>query len=215
MSDRSTVEQAIDARVEREPEYGGFLLQTVKKLKSGGYTSWFVDCVFQSHWRSNVTHYDAAIFLDLWTSLHKGYLQVARIDVGYPPLEDANRAGNQKILDGIANPFCARVFKKQKHRADGSLSWSELVHVAPIKCDGEDGEPCQSALATPREIPVDVGSIPLEIGTTESHKTWIYLCAEGGRLARWPYGSTDAFLLDDAPAGICRGRVAVESLERL
>lgn len=107
------------------------------------------------------------------------------IPVGATPGRDADREGNQRRLnEGIPSEFTAEIYEGNSHDGDALLSWPEDSVMAWIDGYGNETEAplCQWA-----------HSAPLEIGHTDASRTMLHL-AEGGIVARWPYGSEDIWL---------------------
>lgn len=127
------------------------------------------------------------------------------IPVDASPGRDADRTGNQRRLtEGLPSEFTAEVYEGNSHDGDALLSWSQDCVMPWIDGYGNESE---------RPLCAWTDSAPLEIGHTDASRTFLHL-AEGGIVARWPYGSDDIWLffyesMDDRvdmadPGGIFR-----------
>jgi hypothetical protein len=133
------------------------------------------------------------------------------IPVDAAPGRDADRDGNQRRLtEGLPAEFAAEVYEGNSHDGDALLSWDGDSVMPWIDGDGNESE---------HPLCSWTNCAPLEIGHTDASRTFLHL-AEGGIVARWPYGSSDIWLLfyesmEDRIAMADPGGVIQSAVERL
>lgn len=151
------------------------LLENFQAIKRGDCPQWFLDFVVQRP-KGELDIYDAYCI----SSLHKQWVEeefsIVRILVGKKPAPDRDRERNRQMLSVLPSPFKTSV--EPDARGDGTLSWSESIRT--------------TLETTSRMVPP--GSVPIEIGSTESSRSWLHMLERDQGLARWPYGSEEIFL---------------------
>ena len=132
-----------------------------------------------------MTIVDAYAFGEVHAGIMLGNIVMAKICLGFEPGRDKDIDGNNEKLKKIFSPFSGK-FWGGTQGEDGRIDISGEIDLS-----GKNIE-------TNKKISIKTsGSFPLEVGYTSAVKTFFSLCAEGGvgRLARWPYGSPDIYLL--------------------
>lgn len=165
----------------RSPEWVGILTDCLDKLNAGFFSQAYVDRIFQKWERFPTDLYDAYIFANVHTWLNTGAILSALIDVGEEPSSDSDVEGMNKKLGLLTHPFQAE-FWGGPQDADGQLIVAHPIEFQQHLADGSS------------KTQLIGGVFPLEVGTIEPGKTMIYLGSHRGRLARWPYGSTQITL---------------------
>ena len=172
MSYHDDFKQSLDETFRKAPSETDVYWEVLHKMNTGFFERSYVD-IFVQHAARRYDIYDAWVFAQLHAMAASGELKVLRVDVGSEPDADSAIAKNIAALDKLPEPFHG-TFWGGRHDFDGNIRWD-----CPIEVSGERWEPQTTRL---------------EVGTTKCATTWMHLC--GARwLARWPYGSTDVFIL--------------------
>lgn len=134
--------------------------------------------VFGQRTRAEVTELDKYIALQCIAGVQSGGIWVTRIDLGEEPHPDRDIEANAAAMSDLPEPFVG-IFSPGLGTiagvADGHITW-----------DGDAiGE-----LGISQNVPMSVrGILPLEVGTMNPGKSYLYLFGGGLGFARWPYGS--------------------------
>ncbi|MFP5219876.1 MAG: hypothetical protein ACLGIG_09080 [Actinomycetes bacterium] len=124
------------------------------------------------------------------------------VDVFEGPVADREVERNQALLNaGLAGtPGRATVWSSSGGRPDdGLIEWVGQLRLAPR----DEGAVEEAATRGLTELVLPELRAPLEIGYTLPSRTWLHL-AQHGAVWRWPYRSTNLFLLaavSDGPRG--------------
>jgi hypothetical protein len=159
--------------------------EAYQKLKQGFYgPKMTVDALGQNYMLPSLA--EAYAFAQLWYMLWAGELAVTRLAIGQEPFADADVDGNDEVLQQLSRTSgvrCSARFWGGLADDDGYVRieqpiWLELVNFSGEKVqDGPDGL-----------------DYPLEVGYQLWSKT-LHTLRTRGKLARWPYGSRDVWLL--------------------
>jgi len=167
------------------------ITETLVKLNSGFWESWYVDQFFQNGGWMNQSYSieDAYAFSVLHARMSKGDILACDLCIGEFPgadrMVDANleklRRGLSDLRStsaGVAAPIFDIDLWCGLGDEDGSLSWSPYLEFQVF----DDGQPSHTKWIT-CEFPA-----PIEVGSQAAGKTLVQLNSLG-MLARWPYGS--------------------------
>lgn len=169
MSIKDTYEDLI---LDWSPERFRVTQEYLKDLRGGFVPDWWADCVAQHTWRRHqIVDAGTMQMMELW--LRIGYLAVGRVHIGESPSADKEREKNQERLNEACPELDARV--SGGHDNDGSVAVSENLRFVKFM----KAPPFGFSKKPPSRV-------PLEIGTTGSHNTFLHLQRMRG-LARWPY----------------------------
>lgn len=187
------VSEAFETALAAEPSLSALCVDVVRKMRAGFWSQWYVDFVVQRWYGSELTLEDAWVFLKLHTAITVGEIATARIRVGEPPVEDYQLEINRAALQHLPKPFAATVTCARGRGADddGQLSWGEAISLQKLEHDARLCEQQHGAVSTDlccarRMFCAPSDSVPLEIGTTASSKTFTHLLFSRG-VARWAY----------------------------
>lgn len=173
--------QAIE--VMQDPEWAKTLAEICKKLNTGFYEKWLIDCLTQQ-WSGNKAGYDlydAYAFAIFWSDMIHGRIAHAIIESPGCPKADEAVDENNAILATLPPPFQASFFGG-KGDDDGDLSWDLPIALTVTDLDSNGAQ-------IVRHITLEPGFAPLEVGYTQPARTLGHLRTEGF-LARWPYNQS-------------------------
>ena len=167
------------------------ITETLVKLNSGFWDSWYVDQFFQKGgWMNqSYTIEDAYAFAVLHARMCQGDILACDLHIGQSPSADRmvdtnldklrrGLSGLRSTAAGVAVPLFDVDLWCGLSDQDGSLSWSPYLEFHVF----EDGQPSHTKWVA-CEYPA-----PVEVGSQAAGKTLVQLNTLG-MLARWPYGS--------------------------
>lgn len=159
--------------------------EVLQKLKKGFYgPEVVVDALGQNYMSPSLA--EAYAFAQLWRMLWAGELAMVRLAIGREPLPDAEVNGNDGALQQLSKMSgvrCSAQFWGGLADQDGFIRLEQTVRLELVNFsaqevwDGPDGL-----------------EYPLEVGYQLWSKT-LHVLRTHGKLARWPYGSKDVFLM--------------------
>jgi hypothetical protein len=173
MSYHDAFKHGIDQSFDEEPSSLAVYWKILGEMNAGVYRRGYVDVVVQRALDQPYDIYDAWVFAQVHCMSKAGDIQILRVELGHEPASDKAIAKNNSALVAMPTPFHG-TFDGGPGDFDGEVTWAE-----PILVGGTRWEP---------------GQVPLEVGTTRCATTWLHLCRYRW-LARWPYGSTDIYIL--------------------
>jgi hypothetical protein len=180
----TTIERALENIVNEkmtDPNWVQLIANYLKKMKEGFYPQWEID-VFCQNFFPSFSIYDAYAFAYLHTWLSLGQIVVARVVVDGPPRSDILIDENNKILENVGWGFKA-IFWGGTQDEDGYFEVQTPIIADITTIDNKRIE---------KEIS---GHFPLEVGYQSAGKSMIYLNSPLERLARWPYGYDEIYLM--------------------
>lgn len=158
------------------------LSDVLGKLTNGYYEKWYVNMIFQNHERYPLSIYDAYAFSLIHCDICSGKIVLSKIGLGEIPMKDKCIDINNALLDRLWYPFYGK-FWGGTQDSDGYIDVKEEIEMNSITPD-------YGKITSMAD-----GMFPLEVGYTNAGKTMTYLRSNFGRLARWPYDSTDIILM--------------------
>lgn len=188
-------EQAIEERVQQNPENIRKITEAFALIEPK-----FRDIFFQKSVKTAPTLADMFVTTRMLTALHDGEIKCSLVKLHEVPFPDAMASENDEIMASLPHPFDGRFCTGSNGVAgqdDGFVRWSEPI----LNGDGKSN----TAPAT----------VPLEVGTTSSGKTWLYLSSRGPGVARWPYKSDDLYILTSTKKWRDRLQVSRPSLKKM
>jgi hypothetical protein len=171
---------AMEEALSSEDWAGKFLVLMKNRLNEKYYTGYEPDAIVQLCWRSGYSLTDAYVFAQIWSQTMTGEVAVCCAHVGSCPSADRMVSENQKLLNSGLHEFFAASVESQigpGAECDGWLRWNHEIEFTRTFADEKSKKPYKCKPET----------LPLEIGTTKSSRTWMHLFQDGG-VARWPYG---------------------------
>jgi hypothetical protein len=169
-------------------EDGAWLMlaaEVLQKLKKGYYgPKAMVDVLGQNYMSPSLA--EAYAFAQLWHMLWAGEVAMVRLAIGQEPLADMDVDGNNGALQQLSKTSgvrCSAQFWGGLADQDGFIQLEQPVRLGLVNFsvqevwDGSDGL-----------------EYPLEVGYQLWSKT-LHMLRTHGKLARWPYGSKDVFLM--------------------
>jgi len=175
----------------KDADWVSVINETVVKLNTGFWESWYVDQFFQKGGWMNGTYTieDAYAFAVLHSRMCKGDILACDLCIGETPSADSQVSVNleklqrglfdlQSTAAGVARPTFDVDLWCELADQDGSLSWSPYLEFHAFS----EGKPSHTQWVT-CDYPV-----PIEVGSQAPGKTLVQLNSIG-MLARWPYGS--------------------------
>ncbi|MCP3763675.1 hypothetical protein NLX67_14965 [Domibacillus sp. A3M-37] len=175
----------------KEPEWFPLMYGYIDKLQNGHYEpKYVVDSIFQkSRFNPDIDIVDAYCFAHIWAGIHSEIIITAAIEIGQGPYQDSKVELNNKLLEKIADTDCpgkATFVPQQGASAndDGIFKWNEEMWFA--KQNHPKG--------TKTLIPLKDGYLPLEVGSTDSFRTFRHIF-QGFGVARWPYNSPYLYVM--------------------
>lgn len=162
--------KATHSKIRCDPEWGLYLTECADELLSSD--SDLLRAIHQSTRSEQVSMYDAhGISLVLGSIALKKVLVTA---IPLPERASSNHRAedNQRLLSTLPSVFSAQ-FSGRPADGDGVFRWKK-----PLQLTSES---------------VDVGLVPLEVGSTSCWTTWEHIAFHGG-VARLPYGSDYLYL---------------------
>jgi hypothetical protein len=182
------IEQRNKDRVDElmeNPEWMSVLADCIKRMRSGFYKEEHIDLICQKWERfKNFDIYDAYPFIQVHIALCSAEILCARLYVGGGPAPDKDVERNNQLLhSALGHPFSGE-FWGGTQGEDGYIE----VHE-PVEFDMKN---LQTGELVTRRFS---GRFPLEAGYISAAKTQHYLLGPQARLARWPYGSPEIWLL--------------------
>lgn len=168
-----------------EPGFGPVIGDVLKKIRSGWFPKWEIDCVLQKHvpWYDL---YDAYAFAQIHTMMWSGEVVVVKVAMGDEPFPDACIKQNDAVMKKMVRPFVGNFYGGLRDQ-DGWVEWTEPVFGTEFFVDDEDVE-------HKRLVEIPVGGVPLEVGSTYAARTLGHIYSDPG-VARWPYGSKDMWIM--------------------
>jgi hypothetical protein len=173
MSYHDAFKQGLDQSFNDDPSELNVYWGVLREMNSSVYRRGYIDIMIQKGIDTHYDIYDAWVFAQIHCMSKTGDLQILRVDLGHSPAGDKAVVQNNAALAALPSPFRGD-FKGGQRDSDGDVTWDE-----PILVNGDRWEP---------------GQAPLEVGTTRCATTWLHLCRYRW-LARWPYGSTDVYVM--------------------
>jgi hypothetical protein len=163
-------------------EWSDVYLDMYRRLKSGMYHGDYVDTVFQG---KGYTPANVLAFANIHHLISIGSIARLTVDVGDTPFGDKAIEQNNRILSGLPKLFEA-VFHPEK----GYAAWDDGYFSGKGNVIFER-TPIAKYQHLARHIVIDLYNqwIPLEVGTTDGHTTYMHLLMDGA-VARWAYGSS-------------------------
>jgi len=176
----NTIKKQVDNLME-DTDWMIVLSEYVRKMRSGYFHD--VDVICQKWERlGKFDLYDAYSFSTVWGWMCNAEVVVARIFIGDMPNKDHHIKENNKILKKLGYPFSGEFWGGNQDEdgyiyIDSSIEFDmrnlETREMVVLNCEGH---------------------FPLEVGYISSAKTEFYLKTKG-RLARWPYGYDEIWLM--------------------
>jgi len=183
MDIKNIVRIAVDKEISNDVNLAKVLADYAKKINDN-FFGWHSDVIHQK-WeglgKSNI--YDAYGFSEVHMMFMLGHIAVMRICVKSPPSGDKQIDENNKILNRLPNLFAGEFWGGTQDE-DGCINMHEQAAFTVVGKDKFAQVNCG-------------GYFPLEVGYINASKTKLYLNSREGKLARWPYGSQDVFLLQN------------------
>jgi hypothetical protein len=163
-----------------DPGWMATMADYTGKLRSGYFEH--ADVVFQKWERFSIDLYDVYPFIMVHCDLMLANIVCATIEIGEAPHADKHIAENNAILHKLWDPFCGEFW-------GGTQDEDGYIKVRrPIEFDMINRE------TNERFAEKFSGRFCLEVGYISAAKTLFYLMTQG-RIARWPYGSKEIYLL--------------------
>jgi hypothetical protein len=178
-------EQVFEELCAEDSEWLTLAAEVLQKLKQGFYGPKAIIDALGQNWMSPSLA-EAFAFAQLWRMLWLGEVVVARLAIGREPLADVDVSGNNEALQRLGQTSgvrCSARFWGGLADQDGFVRLEQTVRLIAVNFsdqevwDGPDGL-----------------EYPLEVGYQLWSKT-LHVLRTHGKLARWPYGSRDVFLM--------------------
>ncbi len=166
-----------------DPQWVEILMNCVKLFENDFFPGWYTSIFFQSDPIQNpFSIYDAYGFAYLHTELTIGKIVYGVLHLGNKPSSDRHQIEMNKKLQSLCPPFKGQFWGGNRSE-DGEII---VDHPIELSITTKDNNVVVKSV---------VGRFPLEIGVTSVFKTFTHLATGAKRLARWPYGSEDIYLL--------------------
>ena len=160
--------------------------EVLQKLKAGFFCpKEVVDALGQNFMSPSLA--EGYAFLRLWAMINTNELAIGRLHLGRQPVADRFVAENNEAIGRLADTSgvdCEAVFWGGLEDSDGYVRLGQEIAL--------------DLLGTKSEMLIEQpggGDFPLEVGYQVYSKT-LHQLAFHRKLARWPYGSSEVFLLE-------------------
>ena len=182
---RQVMREGVDEWMAEE-KYARAACAIRSQILSGTWPEQYIDVFFQKFSRSPMDFVDVHCFAQIHYSMKIGKICSARIETGKYPSYDKDIEYNNGVLSSLFEPFYGK-FIGGTGGCDGYIGWKKPLIMSQEIQDGRGG-------TTGLNCTIDPDKLPLEVGYTDSTTTLFHLI-EGDGLARWPYGSSEIWLL--------------------
>lgn len=162
--------------IDSDSQWASALAGIADRMNDGHYERELIEFVVQRTHAAQYTMYDAFSLSVLLTGLGTGEFVAFRVELPERPSGNLRRSQNVEMLQATPAPFRAG-FEGRAPDEDGFLGWDEPLQMIQDPVFSRD----------PQVMILDPGSLPLEIGYTDSSTTWGHLQFRPG-LARMAYG---------------------------
>ena len=177
---KSVVRELVNDNMADDPQFCSFVADYLRKMRRGFFSQESIDMVVQKIHGYDI--YDAYCFAQVRRLISSGELAMATLDIGFMPRADVEVEYHNLILQKAPDCHFWGEFWGGLADEDGYLTWAEDV-VFERQFWSENDDSIERLF-----LQIEPYHIPLEVGYTESSRTWIHLCYDGA-LARWPYNS--------------------------
>jgi len=179
-SSETAINKKLWNKFHQEPDWFITLGEKLKFYKSGGFSQYIVDCVYQYSWHKTPDIYDMYILNQIYIKLQgdNPTIGVFQIPTDTTPFPDKEIEQNNLILSQLPAPFKG-IFWGGTQDEDGEISWKTPIHCT-ICGKNEYKNDALWCLIDPR-------AAPLEVGYNSSQK-FLRDLNWRGLVARWPYG---------------------------
>ena len=170
----------------------GQILTVVKDgLSNGRWPDDYLAAFLGGAWNGR-SYGQLAAFATLDMLIFNRRLALIQVAVGTTPSRDADRAENAAALASLPAPFAADLCLTQNGADfDGTLRWGNAIDVKAFPGGDDDW----FTVPTPRT------TVPLEVGSCKASRILLHVWKYGA-VARWPYGSTDLWIMVGLPTPI-------------